>query len=241
MKTGCNNKLSNMEYRIVEGGIRRLLSLIAIVALLLGTLNVARAADETVTPKTEDLGPVVMLQSATHRLLSKIEQERQQIKSDSSRLMELANDVLLNHFDVNAMSRWVLGVHRKSLSKEQQQRFAHEFQALVIRFYVSALFDDPKLLDEIIAMGDRVITYEPITWDDKTKKVTVKSIFATPSGTTIPVNFKLYRSKKGIWLIYDVKVDGISLITNYRNSFAAEIRKDGFDTMLARLIKKNDE
>lgn len=180
-----------------------------------------------------------MLQTATHRLLVRMELEREQIEKDDSHLLELANEVLLQHFDIKAMSRWVLGKHWKGASSEQRAQFTQEFQTLVIRFYVSALFDDPKLLDEILAIGDRIITYEPVTWDEKSKKVTVKSIFSVPSGLEIPLNFKVYYSKRGAWLIYDVSVDGISLITNYRNSFGAEIRKEGLAIMLERLTNKN--
>jgi phospholipid transport system substrate-binding protein len=203
--------------------------------------NMALAAEAQEIPAEENLGPVVMLQSATHRLLVKMEQEQTQIKADSSHLMALANEVLVRHFDINAMSRWVLGSHWKEATSEQQQRFTQEFQTLVIRFYVSAMFDDPKLLDEIIKMGDRIITFEPVTWDATTKKVTVNSLFSIPSGLEVPVNFKLYFARSGEWLIYDVNVDGISLVTNYRNSFSAEIRKDGIELMLQRLINKNHE
>ncbi len=231
--------MSDMENKVVS---RRIQSMLAAVVLMLSAIDAARAAvDETGVTDDGNAGPVVMLQNITHRLVSKMGQDIDLIKKDDSYLMVLADDVLIRHFDINAMSRWVLGSHRKSLSGAQQQHFAQEFQKLVIRFYVSALFSDPELLDEIIAMGDRVITFEPITWGEQTKKVVVKSVFSIPGGDKVPVHFRLYLSKRGAWLIYDVKVDGISLITNYRNSFAAEIRKDGFDTMLARLIKKNGE
>ncbi len=208
-------------------------SLFAVLFAMLISIGVAQAAQE-------NLGPVVMLQTVTHDFLAQMEQEKEKIKKDGALLFDLADKALLSHFDINAMSRWVLGKHWKAASGEQQQQFTQEFQTLVVRFYVSAMFDDPKLLDEILEVGDKIITYEPVKWDENTKKVTVKSVFSVPSGLEIPVNFKLYFSKKKIeWLIYDVNVDGISLITNYRNSFGAEIRKDGFVTMLERLTDKN--
>ncbi|MDH3354744.1 MAG: ABC transporter substrate-binding protein [Chromatiales bacterium] len=229
-----------MEKYIVWPFSYRLLLLAA--AFTLFSANIALAADDQSIQQKENLGPVVMLQNAVHRLLVNMDRDRVQIKKDGSHLMVLANDVLVHHFDIRAMSRWVLGKYWKEATSEQQQLFVQEFQTLVIRFYVSAMFDDPKLLDEILEMGDRIITYEPVAWDASTKKVTVKSIFAVPSGLEIPVNFKLYFSaKKRVWLIYDVNVDGISLITNYRNSFSAEIRKDGLATMLERLKNKNSE
>lgn len=230
-----------MEKSVLNRLVQSPLSLVAALAFMLLSMGMAKAADDPAGAEGENLGPVVMLQSTTHRLLTKMEQDRVKIKADGSHLMDLANEVLLNHFDIKAMSRWVLGKHWKAASGEQQQQFVQEFQTLVIRFYVSAMFDDPKLLDEILEMGDRIISYEPVAWDATTKKVKVKSIFSVPSGLEIPVNFKLYFSKKGLWLIYDVNVDGISLITNYRNSFGAEIRKDGLAVMLERLTNKNRE
>jgi phospholipid transport system substrate-binding protein len=233
--------LSNMVKTTLKSPLARTFSFIVALMFMLLSLDMAMAVEGQDSPVEENLGPVVMLQSATHRLLVKMEQERSQIKADSNRLMALANEVLVRHFDINAMSRWVLGSHWKAATSEQQQRFTEEFQTLVIRFYVSAMFDDPKLLDEIIAMGDRIINFEPVTWDASTKKVTVNSLFSIPSGLEVPVNFKLYFAKSGEWLIYDVSVDGISLVTNYRNSFSAEIRKDGIELMLQRLINKNRE
>ncbi|NOR51923.1 MAG: hypothetical protein GQ470_04820 [Gammaproteobacteria bacterium] len=227
-----------MKINIVK---RFTLAPLVVLALVFSFAGLVQAANESSSQQGENLGPVVMLQTATHRLLDLMEKEEKQIKADGNHLMGLANDVLLKHFDIKAMSRWVLGKNWKKVTSEQQQQFTDEFQTLVIRFYVSAMFDDPKLLDEILAMGDKIITFEPVKWNEKTKKVKVKSIFSIPSGLEIPVNFKLYYSKKGVWLIYDVNVDGISLITNYRNSFGAEIRKDGFATMLERLTNKNRE
>jgi len=217
------------------------LSRIAVMALMIFAVGTTSVTAALATNTGENLGPVVMLQDATNRLLGEMAQEKELIKKDGSQLLELANGVLLPHFDIAAMSRWVLGKNWKAATAEQRKQFTREFQTLVIRFYISALFDDPKLLDEIIDMGDRIITFEPVTWDENTKKVTVKSLFSVPGGLEIPVKFKVYFSKKKSWLIYDVNVDGISLITNYRNSFGAEIRKDGFATMLERLVSKNRE
>ena len=185
--------------------------------------------------------PVSMLESATEKLLSELRSEREAVRNHPERLLEMAEELLVPKFDVRGMARWVLGPHWKRASKDQQSRFSAEFKDLVVRFYVAALISKPERIDEILDMEGDLITYHPLNGKIE-KRVQVQSTVNLPSGTTVPVNFRLYFSKKrSLWRIFDVNVEGISLITSYQKTFGDEINRFGLTETISRLQQRNEE
>lgn len=185
--------------------------------------------------------PHQMLQDVTQKLITTLKSEQGAIEAKHERLFELVEQVLLPHVDMGVMSRYVLGKHWRTANAEQRQRFSDEFKNLMVRFYVSALLDDPKQLGELLADSDNLISYLPVDTDEKTKKTRVRAEVHMPNGgPRIPVSFSMFK-KGGKWMMYDVNVDGISLVSNYRSSFATEVRRDGLDTLIQRLVVRNEE
>jgi phospholipid transport system substrate-binding protein len=183
--------------------------------------------------------PEQMLESVTQEMISVLKREKEAVKKQPTKLFDLVEEVLLPHVDMDVMSRFVLGRHWRTATAEQRQRFSAEFKNLLIRFYVSALLDDPSQIDELLANTDNLITYLPTTVDDSTRKTTVRAEVHMPNGgPKVPVTFSLFR-RDGQWLLYDVNVDGISLVTNYRSSFSTEVSREGLDTLIQRLAERN--
>jgi phospholipid transport system substrate-binding protein len=140
------------------------------------------------------------------------------------------------------MSRYVLGRYWRDATDEQRNRFRQEFKNLLVRFYVSALIDDPAKLDELLAHTENLIRYQPVRVDDTTRKTIVRAEVSMPNGgPLVPVSFNLFLNAEGRWMMYDVNVDGISLVTNYRSSFAADIKRDGLDALIERLAERSSE
>lgn len=189
------------------------------------------------------LTPQEQLTATTRQLMAELSTQRERVKQHPEQLLTLAESHLLPLFDINLMSRYVLAQQWKSATPEQQQIFEREFTNLVMRFYTAALMSDPKRIDQILAMGDKLIEYRPVAdLNDSTTKVAVKATVNLPDGQTYPVDFRLHRRDATTpWRIYDLTVEGISLITNYRNTFGVEISRDGLAAMLARLQEKNAE
>ncbi|QEP42310.1 ABC transporter substrate-binding protein [Ectothiorhodospiraceae bacterium BW-2] len=186
--------------------------------------------------------PSQLLSEATEKLIETLTEQQQQIKTKPELLLTIADTHLLPLFDVKLMSRYVLGPSWNSASPEQQQLFEQEFTNLIMRFYISALMSDPQRIDQLVEAGSQIITYHPVTnLNDKSRKVVVKATVTLPGeGQQLPVDFRLYRrSSTDGWRIYDLTVEGISLITNYRNTFSIEISRDGLAPMLKRLQQKN--
>ncbi|MEN8169221.1 MAG: ABC transporter substrate-binding protein [Pseudomonadota bacterium] len=202
--------------------------------LLLGLTAFGASAQASIAPHQ-------MLEEVTQELFDMLETEQATIDQKHERLYELVEQVLLPHVDLGVMSRYVLGKYWRGASKEQRQRFSSEFKILMVRFYVSALLDDPGQLKKLLEDRDNLIRYLPVVTDESTKKTRVRAEVHLPNGgPRIPVSFNLF-IKNGKWMMYDVNVDGISLVSNYRSSFATEVRRDGLDTLIERLVVRNEE
>ena len=137
------------------------------------------------------------------------------------------------------MSRWVLGKNWKKASPEQQQKFIAEFQKLVVKFYSKALV---QFLSQN-NLTDDIITFTPFRGKLDGKYATVRSQVNPLNGAApVKVNYDLYLSKKtGLWQVYDVSVEGISLVTTYRSSFKQIISQKGMDALLSELANKNSK
>lgn len=204
-----------------------------LAALLLFAV-IARA--EANVPK-----PELMLESVTNEMIDVLEREREILKQDPTKLFGLVEEVLLPHVDMEVMSRFVLGKHWRTANAAQRERFTEEFKNLLIRFYVSALVEDPNKIDELLANTDSLITYLPTNIEADARKTSVRAEVHMPNGgPKVPVVFSLF-FKDDQWLMYDVNVDGISLVTNYRSSFSTEVGREGLDTLIDRLAERNQE
>ncbi len=207
--------------------LKRLVGSLLLVTLLSGQ------ASATVAPQT-------MLETVTDEIIIAFKREQETVKNEPTQMFTLVEKILLPHVDMDVMSRYVLGKYWRTATEEQRDRFRQEFKDLLVRFYVSALLDDPARLDDLLANSENLIKYLPVNIDDSTRKTTVRAEVSMPNGgPKIPVSFSLFRNTDGEWMMYDVNVDGISLVTNYRSSFAAEIKRDGLDALIDRLTERN--
>ncbi len=182
--------------------------------------------------------PRTMLESVSKQLLVTLKSEQTQLHNEPQRLFTIVDEVLVPHVDLETMSRWVLGKHWRTATPEQRTRFTAEFRTLMVRFYVSALLDDPKQIDTILAHSETIITFLPSSDGTDAKRSTVRSEVHIPNGPVVPVVFNLHL-KDGAWRVFDVNVDGISLITNYRNSFAQQVAQSGLDALITDLTARN--
>lgn len=200
---------------------------------MLAIATAAQAEAATVPPHQ-------MLNSVTEKVISSLREEREAIRLQPTHLFTVVEQALLPHVEINVMSRFVLGQHWRRASDEQKARFSEEFKNLLVRFYVSALLDDPEQLDSLLAEGNNLVRYLPVTVADDTRTTTVRGeVFLPNNGPRVPVSFSLMRIESGEWLLYDVNVDGISLVSNYRTSFSADISREGLDRLIDRLAERN--
>lgn len=181
--------------------------------------------------------PEQVMSELSEQMIATLKREQQAVAARPQRMFELVDEVLGPHVDFPRMSGWVLGKYWRQANAEQRQRFMAAFRTMLVRFYTAALLDDPKQLDELLAHSDGLITFQtgrPVEGDT----TTVRSEVHLTDGKTVQVLFAVH-NRDGDWKVYDVTVEGVSLVTNYRSSFAQEIQQGGLDALIARLEERN--
>lgn len=163
------------------------------------------------------------------KVIERLKSDRVKLQADPSLIYPLVEDVVLPHFDFKRMSIWVLGKNWRRASAEQQEQFIEEFRTLLVRTYAKALLE----------YTDQSINYLPFHAEPDAKRVTVRTEVSQPGGLAIPIHYSMYLNEAGEWKVYDISVDGVSLVTNYRSSFASEIRNGGIEKLLERLVAMN--
>jgi phospholipid transport system substrate-binding protein len=191
------------------------------ILLCLLFLQVAVAAEK---------GPQELIKQTTDILLSEIRSNSALYEQDSTKLYSLVGEAVLPHFDLNRMIDLALGRYRSKVSAEQRPRIAKEFQILLVRTYSKALLE----------YNDQEIIYLPMTVSSETGDVTVRTEIEQDGGFPILLTYSLKRDAE-TWKVYDISVDDISLVTNYRSSFARQIKKHGVDGLIETLRERNQD
>jgi len=193
------------------------LSSLVVIASLLASGPVSALSD-----------PAEVVRNTTLEVLDRVAKDREHLEQDREALFALVDEIILPNFDFNRMSRWVLGKYWRSASPDQQTQFVEEFKNLLVRTYANALF----------SYTGEEIDIQPVTAADDAKTVTVKTELVRGGSGSIPINYRMHVND-GRWKVFDVQVDGVSLVSTYRSSFAAEIRSSGIDGLIETLLAKN--
>jgi phospholipid transport system substrate-binding protein len=180
-----------------------------------------------------ELAPDQMIQGVTDRVLQRLKVEKSELDAHPERVYafanELADEFILPHYDFEGMSRWILGRNWRSANEEQRLRFQDEFRHMLVNTYATALLNYSD--QEIV-----FLPYRPDPNDDQ--RALVRAEFRPSGAPAIPIVYSLHRASEG-WKVYDVAIDGISLVTTYRSGYATEIRNHGMDGLLQKMADKN--
>lgn len=182
----------------------------------------------TVTAQAASPDAAEVVKTTSQEVLERLEAEKAELEKNPGRIYELINKLVVPRFDFASMSRWVLGRDSwKSASEEQRQAFINEFRTLLVRTYAKALLE----------YSDEEIEYYPAQGNPDSNLVVVKTEVRQQSGA-IPIHYRMHL-KDEEWKVVDVAVDGVSLVSTYRGSFASEIRKNGLDSLIAKIEERN--
>ena len=175
--------------------------------------------------------PQALIKNSSDRMQQALKENRAIIEKTPSFVYGLVDEILLPNFDFSMMSKLALGKNWRKANTAQRERFIGEFRLLLVRTYSTAMLE---FID-----GD--IVFLPFRGDLAKKKVKVKMEIARLGGPTIPMSLSMYINKQKKWMVYDVKIDGISLVTNYRSTFGTEIRNNGMDKLIDNLSTRNQK
>ncbi len=170
-----------------------------------------------------------LVQGTAERLLQILRRREAELREHPERLYELVREEVLPHFDFRRIARWVLGKHWRRATPEQRRRFVTEFRRLLVRTYARSLLDYTEARLELL-------TSRP---GSRPGRVTVRTRILPPGGgEPVPVDYLMRHGKEG-WKVVDVRIGGVSLVANYRASFASQIASQGLERLLAELAERN--
>lgn len=179
----------------------------------------------------EEEHPAMMLvKDTTAKIKQKIKEQDDAIKKDQEVLYDLVDKIVLPHFDFKKMSSWVLGKNWRKADDAQKKKFTDQFSRLLVRTYSKALYDNI----------DQKIDFLPIRGKPQADEVVIRTEIPQRGAFPIPIDYKMHL-KDSQWKVYDVVIDSLSLVANYRTSFSQEIKQSGIDNLIAKLADRNKE
>ncbi len=175
-----------------------------------------------------DMAPDALVKQTADDVLTIVKNDKDIQAGNQQKLFAVVEEKILPNFDFDRVCRMVLGKNWKSASPEQQALFQKEFRSLLLRTYATALGK----------YRDQVIEYRPMQTDASEKNVTVKTQIIQKGGQPIAVDYSMVKGPAG-WKVYDITIESVSLVTNYRSQFSSEIRQNGLDSLNKKLADKN--
>lgn len=172
--------------------------------------------------------PEAVVRHTADGVIDRIETQRSDLDEHPEHVYDLVNELVIPHFDFVSMSRWVLGKNWKSASESQRSEFIEQFKTLLVRTYARALLE----------YSGQDIKYLPMEKNPKKNLAVVKTMMTSSGAQPFPIHYRMHQ-KNEEWKVVDVAVDGVSLVSTYRGSFATQIKKNGFDSLIKALSDKN--
>ena len=172
--------------------------------------------------------PDALVKNVTEDVLNILREDKGIQSGNRQRAIALIETKVAPHFDFARMTSLAVGLPWRQANEEQRELLVGEFRRLLVRTYASAL----------TAYSDQTVSFKPSPKAGNGDEVTVRSQINKPGGQPIPLDYSLARSG-GEWKVFDVSVANVSLVTNYRSSFASEVRKGGVDGLIKALQEKN--
>lgn len=179
----------------------------------------ARAADIA--------APDVLARSVTDEVLKIIRADKELQAGNQKKVVDLIENKVAPHFEFATMTRLAMGRNWSQANPEQKKALTQEFRMLLVRTYTTAFTQ----------YRDQTIEYRPLKLAPDETDVMVKSLIKT-SGQPVAVDYRMEKTDRG-WKVYDVKIEGISLVENYRNTFNSEVQRHGIDGLIKSLADRN--
>jgi phospholipid transport system substrate-binding protein len=184
----------------------------------------------SVIPATVSANPPApdqMVRHTAESVMQEIRLRNAEFVQEPEKLYWLVEEQLVPHFDFDLISQLVLGRYWGQASPEQRERFATAFQHLLVRQYAKTL----------LAFQNDSFEWKPFNLPPDDTDINVESSILRSGAPALAVNYRLHRVTDK-WLVYDLSIDGVSLVTNYRGMFVHQVRAHGLDAVIGQLEKK---
>jgi phospholipid transport system substrate-binding protein len=191
-----------------------------LLAILLTALVPALAAAQE--------SPDALVKRVTDEVLTIIKSDKDLQAGNPNKVAQLAEAKVLPHFDFERMTRLAVGRNWREASDAQKQALVKEFRTLLVRTYSNSL----------TAYRNQTIEVKPTKLAAADTEATVRTQVIQPGGPSIPIDYSMQKADGG-WKVFDVVIDGVSLVTTYRGSFSEQIQKGGVDGLVKALAERN--
>jgi len=175
-----------------------------------------------------DLAPDQLIKNVSNEVLEIVRKDKDIQAGNSRKILDLVETKVLPHFNFAHMTQLALARDWRVANPAQQKTLTDEFRTLLVRTYSKALTE----------YKNQTIDFKPFTLKNGETDVKVRSQIIQSGAKPISLDYYLELMPQG-WKVYDIEVSGISLVTNYRESFASEVRNNGIDGLIATLQAKN--
>jgi len=192
------------------------------LSLFLALFCVLAAAQET--------APDVLVRKVTDDVLTIVRQDKDIQSGNTRKAIELVDTKVLPYFNFQRMTALAVGRDWSKATPEQKKRLAEEFKTLLVRTYSNAL----------TSYKNQTVSYKPLKMQPGDSDVLVKTEILQPGSKPVQLDYALEKQGDN-WKVYDVIVAGVSLVTNYRDTFAQEVRNNGIDGLLQMLVNRNKQ
>jgi len=190
-----------------------------VAALGVGTTVAGPTADE-------------MIRSTVNALIGELQERRMELEADHGALYALVEEIVVPTIAVTKVSRLILGPHWKTASQDQRERFKAGFKNLLMRSYATAMFK---------YTGEQELRFGTVTIRAEGRIAVVPTELVLPAQESVPIEYYCLLDSDGGWKIYDIQIDGISMIISYRNQYREYIDANGLDALVESLEAKASE
>ena len=193
----------------------RVLALFAALALTFGAA-------------AQNLGPDQLVQKITDEILAAIKSDKQLAAGDKQKAVKLAEEKVLPYIDFEQATRLAVGRAWREATPEQKKRLVTEFRNMLVRTYSNA----------ISAYEGQTLKVLPQRAKQDPEETVVRTQFIRAGGQPLPIDFTMHKAAD-TWKVYDITVEGVSLVMTYRSEFDAVVKQEGIDGLIKRLAQKN--
>jgi phospholipid transport system substrate-binding protein len=174
------------------------------------------------------VAPDVLAKSVTDEVIAILRADRDAYTGNPAKVIELVENKVLPHFNFMRMTQLAVGKNWRQASAQQRDALTGQFRTLLVRTYATAF----------TAYRDQSISYRPLRTQPEDVDVVVRSQIIQQSGPPVGVDYSMEKTANG-WKVYDVAIEGVSLVQNYRSTFSGEVQRGGIDGLIGALEAKN--
>jgi phospholipid transport system substrate-binding protein len=178
--------------------------------------------------RAEVIAPDALIKNTVQEVITIIKQDKDIQSGDQKKITALVDAKVLPNFDFVRMTQLAVGKYWRSATAEQKQALVTEFRNMLVRTYTKVF----------TVYKDQTVDVKPLKMAVDDTEATVKTFINKPGSQAVPVDYEMKKAADG-WKVFDISIEGVSMVMSYRGTFASEIQGNGIDGLIKTLSGKN--